>query len=817
MQSLLQDLRFAARRLVKDRWFTLASVVALALGIGANTAVFTLVNAVLLRGLPIDNADKIMWVDSRDQRGRQVGVSFQDYEDWRAASRTFSGMTLVQNGTMIISGDEPLPESYPGGFISGNAFDVINVKAQLGRGFAADDDKEGAPPVVLISGGIWKTRYASNPAIIGKAIRVNTIPATIVGVMPDGFKWPFQSEVWMPMAHRSPAFRLPRQGRSFMVYGRLADNATLEQARTEMKGIAANLATQYQDSNKDLTAQVTPFMEYVIGSQIKTMFWALMGAVFFVLLIACSNVANLLLARAADRSREIAVRVALGASRWRVVRQLLVESVLLAVISGLVGLGLGYAGIRWFDGETQNIGRPYWMEFTMDARVFGFFALVCVATGIIFGLAPALHISKTNVNEIMKEGGRSGSGGLRARRWTAALMVAELTLTLVLLAGAGFMMRSFVNLYQLEIGVDTSRMLTMGFILPTRKYTTVQSRVDFMQRMEERLNANGAIAGATTASNQPLGGGAGRQLEIDGKPLPGGEKPRTGLMLAVGARYFDAVDVKLLRGRTFDVTEGTKGREVIVINQRLATKYFGNEDPIGQRIRFVEDNPNAPQYPFATIIGVAPNIRQRTGGQGAQNDPEPDPVAYIPHGQNTGLVGLGNVLVRARGNPAEVMPVIRKEIFALDPDLSLAQMRTLDESLAQQRWFPRVFGIMFTVFAGIAIVLAAVGLFAVTAYSVTQRIQEIGIRMALGAQAKQVSWLILRRGLIQLSIGLTLGLAGAIGVGRLLQSLLFQTGSADPVTLVSITTLLIVIAVTACLWPAWQATRLNPVSALRYE
>ena len=300
---------------------------------------FTLVNAVLLRGLPLDNADRIMWIDSRDQRGRGVGVSFQDYEDWRAASRTFGGMTLVQNGTMIISGDEPLPESYPGGFISANAFDVIGVKAQLGRGFVPDDDKEGAPPVALISGGIWKTRYASDPAIIGKAVRVNTIPATIVGVMPDGFKWPFQSEVWMPMSQRSPVFRLPRQGRSFMAYGRLADGATLEQARSEMKNIAAQLSNQYQDSNKDLTAQVTPFLDFVIGPQIKTMFWALMGAVAFVLLIACSNVANLLLARAADRSREVAVRVALGASRWRIVRQLLVESVLLAVISGIVGAG----------------------------------------------------------------------------------------------------------------------------------------------------------------------------------------------------------------------------------------------------------------------------------------------------------------------------------------------------------------------------------------------------------------------------------------------------------------------------------------------
>jgi predicted permease len=354
----------------------------------------------------------------------------------------------------------------------------------------------------------------------------------------------------------------------------------------------------------------------------------------------------------------------------------------------------------------------------------------------------------------------------------------------------------------------------MGFILPTRKYTTIESRVEFMKRMEERVSAHPSIAGASPASNRPLGGGAQRQLEIEGKPLPDGEKPRTALMLAIGARYFDAVGVSLLRGRTFDVSEGSPGREVVVINQRLASRYFGNADPVGQRIRLIEDNPNAPQYAWATVVGVAPNIRQRQGGQG---DPEPDPVVYIPHSQNTGLVGLGNFLVRARGNPAEVMPIIRKEIFALDPDLSLANMRTLDEDLAQQRWFPRVFGIMFTVFASIAIVLAAVGLFAVTAYSVTQRVQEIGIRMALGAQAKQISWLILRRGVIHLAIGLTLGLAGALGVGRLLQSLLFQTGPADPTTLVSTTMLLITIAVSACLWPAWQAARLDPVVALRYD
>jgi predicted permease len=812
MPSLLQDLRFACRRLAKDRWFTLAAIAALALGIGANSAVFTLVNAVLLRGLPFDQPERIMWIDSQDAQGRRFGVSFDDYEDWRGASRTFTGMTLVQAGFLAISGDDRVPESYQGGYISANAFDVVGVKAQLGRGLVPDDDLPGAPPVAVISGAIWKSRYASDSNVIGKAVRVNALPVTLVGVMPDGLEWPFGHEVWVPMSQRPPVFRGPRQQRQFMAYGRLAEGVTLEQARSEMKNISDQLAAQYQDSNKDISAVVTPFPDRLIGPQIRTIFWSLMGAVAFVLLIACSNVANLLLARAAHRAREIAVRVSLGATRWRIVRQLLVESVLLAFISGVVGLGFAMLLIRWFDGETQNVGKPYWMTFTMDPNVFVFIAAVCLVTGILFGLAPALHISKTNVNEVLKEGGRSGSGGVRARRWTTALIVAELALTLVLLAGAGFMMRSFLNMYRMDTGIETSRLLTMSFTMPTRKYSNQQMRLDFIRRVEERLNTIGAVAGASSTSNIPLFGGAARQLAIDGKPAPPGDKPQTVTMLSVGPRYFDAIGVRLVRGRPFDPTDGTSGREVAIVNERLASMHFANADPIGQRIRLTDDSPAALKSEWATIVGVAPNVRQR----GAQDDPEPDPVVYVPHLQNPGMV-QAVVLVRGRSDPGQLTPLLRKEMFALDPDLPLNNVRTMDENLAQQRWFSRVFGSMFAVFAGIAIVLAAVGLFAVTAYSVTQRTQEIGVRMALGAQAKQVSWLILRRGLIHLAIGLTLGLAGAFGVGRLLGSMLFQTGPADPMTLVSITLLLVAVAISASLWPAWQASRLDPVTALRYE
>jgi predicted permease len=813
MQGLLQDLRFAARRLVKDRWVTLAAIAALALGIGANSAMFTIVNAVLLRGLPFDDPDRIMMLDSRDTRGRNFGVSVQDFEDWQRASRTFSGMSIVFNGSMNLSADDRVPEQYPGVYISANGFKIIGQNAALGRSFGPEEDKPGAAPVVLISDSVWKNRYAADPAIIGKAIRVNALPVTIIGVMPEGVKWPFTAEVWMPMSQLPPAFRAQgRASRFLMGYGRLADGVSLEQARSELSNISAQLQTEHQDTNKDISAVATPFNERIIGPQLRTVFWALMGAVAFVLLIACSNVANLLLARAAHRSREIAVRVSLGATRLRIVRQLLVESVLLAFISGFVGLGLGAILIRWFDAETQNVGKPYWMVFTMDGRVAAFFAVVCLATGIIFGLAPALHVSKTNVNEVLKEGGRSGSGGLRARRWTTALIVAEVTLTLVLLAGAGFMMRSFLNMYRFDPGFETSRLLVMQIILPARKYPARDDQLSLLRRIEERLNTVGAIEAASTSIAAPLSGGAGRQLVIDGRSAQAGEQPANVTAISVGPRYFDALGVRLLRGRAWNETEGGPGHEVAVVNQELASRFFGNEDPIGKRIRLVDDTPAGQQSAWATIVGLTPAPRQNS-----LRSNDPDPIVWIPHAQFATAPRGAAILVRGRSDPGPLTAQLRKEIFALDPDMPLANIRTMDQNLEQQRWDVRVFGTMFSVFAGIAIVLATVGLYAVTAYSVSQRTQEIGVRMALGAQPGDIRRLILRRGLIQLGSGVAFGLAGAFGVGRLLRSLLVQTGPSDPLTLASITLLLVGVGLAACLWPARQATRLNPVAALRYE
>ena len=812
--SMWQDVKFAIRLLVKDKWYTAVAILALALGIGANATVFTFVNAVLIRGLPYEKSDRLISIYMRDTRNRERGVSYPDFEDWGAAGRTVTGIGAYTGVTMNVSDEGKPPERFAGQHISTNVFSLLGERPLVGRDFLPEDGRIGAPAAVILGNGVWKNRYGSDPAVIGRVVKVNEVPATVVGIMPDGFKFPSNAELWMPLAQMPRLAEQKRDTRNLEVFGRLTDAATVAQARQEFEAIASNLARDYPTTNKDLTAAVLLYHERVNGGPIRLVFLSLMGAVFFVLLIACANVANLLLARSASRSREMSVRVSLGATRWRIVRQLLAESVLLSIISGLFGLALASVGIRLFDAATQNVGRPYWIQFTMDWSVVAFFAAVCLGTGIIFGLAPALHVSRTDLNEVLKEsGGRSGTGGLRARRWTGVLIVAELALTLVLLAGAGLMMRSFFTLYRLDVGIDTAHLLEMRLTLPDMKYPTAEARRMFYDRLDQRLTGLAGVQSAAITSNLPIQGGAPRLLEVDGRSAPADEQAPTVTQITIGSRYFETMGLQVTRGRIFDDADGTPGRDNAIVNQRFAAMYFGTEEPIGRRIRLNFDGPaprGSPEPTWMTIIGIAPTIRQRD-----IQDALPDPVVYVPWRSQDPITAV--LAIRASGDAASLTNLVREEVRAVDPDLPLFNIRTMDEGLAMARWPYRVFGSMFVIFAFIALALSAVGLYAVTAYSVAQRTQEIGVRMALGAQAPQVRWLILRRSLIQLAIGLTIGLAGALGVGQLLQSLLVQTGSRDPVTLASIATILLGVSLAACYFPARRATRLNPVAALRDE
>ncbi len=810
--DLIRDIRFALRLLAKERWFTLMAVVVLALGIGANNAVFTIVNAVLIRNLPLPNPGQVMFIGTRAPQERDLGVSLRDFEDWRGATRTFAGMSFLFNGSFNVGNEGLIPEAVPGAYVSANLFKMLGVSPVLGRDFVPQEDTPGTPLVVLISNTLWRQRYGGDTGIVGRTIRIIDGGGTIIGVMPEGMHFPFNADIWLPAGTMSAALtNQPREARGYFAVGRLADGVTVEQARAELQTIGRRLGEQYPETNKDLWPHAVPFQERVLGPQIPLLFWSLLGAVGFVVLIACSNVANLLLAKAARRSGEMSIRMAVGASRRQIVRQLLVESILLAFVAGAFGLLLSIAGIRWFAAEAQNVGVPYWMVFAMDWRTSAFLLVLCLMTGVIFGLAPALHASRTNFHEMLKEGGRTGSGGIRARRWTAGLVVFQLALTLVLLAGGGLMLRSFLTMYRMDIGIKTSQLIASGMIIPARKYPGWEDRTRFLQAIDDHFTTVTGIDAASTTTALPFGGGAVRQLEVDGRTAAPGDRLPEVTMLSVGSRYFDAIGISLIRGRVFTSADGGPGRQIAIVNQRLADLYFKDQDPVGRVIRLSQPTPGGQQAEWLTVVGLAPNVRQRNNNQ----EREPDAVAYIPHRQNTTMARAATVLARTRTDPAQATRILREAMMAVDPDQALATPRTLDEALAQQRWLLRVFTTMFAAFALIALVLAAVGLYAVTAYAVTQHTRDIGVRMVLGAQPGQVIWLFLKRSLVQLALGLTIGLAAAIAVGRVLQSFLVQTSTYDPTTLISIVLLLTVVAIAACIGPARRATRLDPLNALR--
>ena len=805
--TLLQDVRYACRVLLNDPWFTVVAALALGLGIGLNTTVFTFVNAVLIRGVPFDHAEQILYLNTRNVvTNDEQGVSIADLQDWRAQAHTFEGLAAFDEHEMNVSDTGRPAERIGGADVTANTFQLLRQAPLLGRDFAPDEDQPGAAPVVILGYSVWKNRYGSDPAILGRAIKIDDRAAEIVGVMPEGMRFPTNADLWRPYVP-TPAQAAKRDDRGLGVFGRLAPGATQSQAGTELSAIAARLRQQYPDTNKDLGVGVMTFNERFNGGKIRTIFLALMGAVGFVLLIACANVANLLLARSSRRTREVGIRVALGAGRGRIIRQLLVESTLLACVGGLLGLGLSYVGIGLFDAAVADVGKPYWIRFTMDYRVFGFMALVCLATGLLFGLAPALQVSRTNVNETLKEGGRGTAGGAKARRLTSAMVIAELTLTLVLLTGAGLMIRSFLKLYSMQLGIDSTHVLTMRTTLTDVRYPTAEKRQQFYDALIARLTTLPGVTAAATTSRLPLEGEDSRIMEVEGRPAVDPKTGPRGSRLWVSPGYFDVLGIPVRRGRLLTDHDGTPGAETVVVSERFVERFFPGEDPLGKRFRPHAEPAQKEPNPWLTIVGVVPSVRQ--ADPQAEN---PEPVIYQPFRQRS--FASTALLVRAAGAPTVITSAVREAVRTIDQDQPVFAVRTLDESIQRQRWPYRVFGSMFAIFALVALVLSAVGIYAVTSYAVTQRTSEIGVRMALGAQPRQVSWLILRSGLGQLAIGLTLGLLGAWSLTFVLQALLVQTAATDPLTFGSITALLSIVTIVACLVPARRATKLDPLKAL---
>ena len=813
IEETWQDLRFAVRLLIKERWFAAAAVLALGLGIGLTSTGFTVYNAMLLRGLPVDDPHRIVALTMHDANRRDQGISHLDFEDWRATATSFGGLAAYSEPTMNVGDPGMASQRIYGARVTADAFRLLGIEPLLGRDFRPVDDRPGAPSVVMLGHGIWTDRYGADPEVMGRVVRVDDAPATVIGVMPEGFAFPRWAELWQPL-RLTPGFaQHTRDRRTFRAVGRLADGVSLSQARAELRAAADGLAAAYPETNAGFRSWVGAFHDQYADSAVtRSVLTALMAASVIVLLIACANATSLLLARAARRSREVDMRVSLGATRTRIVRQLLVECLVVAGLAGVLGFGLALLGTRFLSASIESLVAPFWYDFAIDGRGLAFVLATCLSTTLIFGLAPALHTSKGNGRNVGTAGAPTGTASRPAHRWMQWLVTAELALTLVLLAAAGLMTRSLLVLARADSVLDTTGVTTIALSVPEARYATADQRSSLLRTLTEQVAGSPSIASATHASAVPFApiGTVRRELAIDGRPF-NSEPPPTARVITIAGDYFEALDLRLERGRRFnerDGSDGSDGNDSVIVNRRFVDVFLANEDPLGRRIRLTP--PDAPDdgAPWLTIVGVSPTVRQNMAVAAG-------PIAYVPYrGQPTPLL---NLVVRGERGTAAAAGVVREIVGRLDPDLSLARVWTLEGLLAQTLFFPRLIGSLLAAFAWSALILSAVGLYGVTACAVTQRTQEIGVRMALGAQAHQVGWMVLRRGLVPLGVGLAIGIWGALTVGRLLETWLVETPPTEPVTLLAVTVLLGGVSVAACLRPARHAARLEPLVALRHE
>ena len=806
METLFQDIRYGLRSLLKKPGFTLTAVVALALGIGANTAIFSVINSVLLRSLGYANPDRIvmLWEKSLTGRNLQNVISPGNFLDWQKQSTSFDHMAAVWDLRVNLTGGNSEPEEIKVQMVSQPFFAALGVQPLVGRSFLPQEDAAAASDLVIIlSHELWETRFGADPQIIGKQATISGRQRTIVGVMPPGFHFlDNRVRAWMPLALDPAINYRETTGRFLRAVGRLKPTVTIPQAQAELNGIAKQLEQAYPAKNVGWGINVIPIHEQVVG-EIRPILIVLLAAVAFVLLIACANVANLLLSRAAARQKELALRAALGASRLRLIRQMLTESVLLAVMGGLVGVALAYWGIHLLIGfGPDNI--PRLSEITIDPRVLAFTFGISLLTGVLFGLIPALQASRPDLNDALKEGSRGSTGG-RTGTFRNVFVIAEVSLALVLLIGAGLMIRSFARLQSVETGFNRESVLTMRAQLPRKKYGEPHQIVDFFKQAQARIAALPGVQAVGAINYLPLTGLASRDsFKIPGQPPPApGQEPGVEVRV-ITPTYFKAMGIPLLKGRLLDERDVKESR-VLLINETMAKKYFPNQDPDGKQLEVMWDGSGPDK-----IVGVVGDIRE-----GAL-EKEPEPAIYWTHAREPSYSGMA-LVVRTTGDAAPFQTAIQKEIRAIDPEQPIADVRTMKEVISRSIARPRFNTLILTIFAGVALVLASVGLYGVMNYSATQRTHEVGIRMALGATRSDIMRLVVGNGMLLTLIGIGLGVAASLGLTRVMASLLFGITATDVPTFLGVSVVLVAVALVANYIPARRATRVDPVIALRYE
>jgi len=795
------DLRCAFRAIWSHRWFSLAVVVTLALGIGLNTMVFTLINAVLYKPVPVPGGARLVSILDHpvSQPGRHMGVPYPDFLEYRAQSRSFESLqaTTEENGVLSEPGNPP--QSYHLEHASAGIFSMLHTNAILGRGFRPSDELAGAEPVLVIAYGVWQERYAHAADVIGRKVRVNGTPATIVGVMPNGFRFPTNVDMWIPLA--PTADLLKRDNRSLLLYAILKQGVSIQQGQAELDGIAARLARQYTD-DKDTGVSVLTFQERFNGGFVRLIFLLMLGAVGFVLLIACADISNMMLSRALDRQREMAIRSALGASRWRMMRQLLMESVLLSAAGGLLGLGLATLGVRWFDQSTIQI-RPYWIQFTPDYTVLAYFAALCILSAILFGTLPALRSSRPNLNDILNEGARSF--GRRRGGWLSSVLVAfQFALTLVLLTGAGIFVRSLVAGLAVNPFIPARHLWTARLELPDSSYKDTDARERFYDQLLPRLRSLPGVTSVAITSMPPGLGAWEHPVEIEHSIIRQSSQRPVVSLIACSPGYLATIHLPLLRGRDFTSTDGSANHDSAILAREAADRLWPGQDPIGKRFRTYDDKGKPSNW--ITVVGVAAGLSQEI----VTNDPQP--AVFIPYRQ----AGWDNMAIMVASS-ANLIPAVRSAVQALDQDLPLTDIYRLDAAVQHQIWFLRLFGELFFGFAFVALIMASIGVYAVMAHAAAGRTREIGVRMALGATARNILGLIMTRGIWQVAAGVALGLAGAIPVSRLMATMPIGVPGTDPGMFLTVAAVLASIGVFACWIPARRAASLDPVKAIRYE
>ena len=811
LETLWHDLRFGARILMKQPGFTLVAVLTLALGIGANTAIFTLVNGLLLRSMPYPEAERLAVVDTavRRERVEVRAISYPDFVSWRDQNTVFEQIAARSSQSFsLLSGNEP--ERVSGELVSANYFSLLGVQAAYGRTFLSEEDRTpGTHRVAMVGYGLWQRRFGGTPNLVGQTIQLSDGNYTVVGIMPEGFRGiSDQAELWLPMmmvsAARETGDMETRNQRWLATVARLKPGVSLPQAQAEMDTIARRLEQTYPDTNAHRGTLVTPLREWLFGNM-QLMLWILLGAVGCVLLVACANVANLLLQRAATRRKETAIRLALGATPRRLMRQLLTESLLLALIGGALGVLAAY----WSADVLVAISPitfPSFVKLTLDVRVLGFSLLISVLTGVFFGLAPALQAAKPMLNEVLKDSGRGTSGGLGRSRLLGSLVVSEIALALVLLVGAGLMIRSLQRLQAVAPGFDSERLLTMRFSLPAQKYPREQIGV-FNRQLRERLQALPGVQAVALSTDLPLSGNTSAgPIELEGKTaLPSDSEIRM-FRHRVTPEFFATLGIPLRKGRDFTADDHAQAPGVVIISEALARRCWPGEDPLGKRLR-----EEGASNPWVSVVGVAADVKYR----GLPNNPNADPDVYFPLLQR--LNNNLSLAVRTAAEPTNLTAAIRQELQKLDPNLPVYGVTTMAQRVANQTTQARFSTWLLGIFGAVALLLSAVGIYSVMVYAVEQRKHEVGIRLAMGARVGDVLKLVLRQGMRLALLGVAVGLSAALALTQLMKGLLFGVAAIDPLTYTGIALLLTAVALLACLIPAWRATKVDPIIALRHE